>query len=163
MIMTLSVLALLLAVSVPSFLSFQKTALIENSAINLLSLFEMAQSEALKQNNEIHVHYIPSTSSTDGCFALSLEPQVNQNKCDDDTGMPTFILKHNTELTVLAPNDTAPRKLFYFSSITGLPSVNITIKFSTDDEIEKISGVLVRKYAGLRGCSNTVIAGWEGC
>lgn len=163
MITTMSVLAVLIAVSVPSFLSFQRNALIENSAIKLLSLFEIAQSESLKQNNEIHVYYIPSTNVNDGCFGLSFDPKINQNLCDEENGLPRFILKKESELIVLAPSVASAIKLFHFSPITGLPSLNTTIKLIANNETEKISGILVRRYAGIRGCSDTLDKGWDRC
>lgn len=163
MITTLSVLAALIAVAAPSYVSFQKTALIENAAIKLLSLFEIAQSEALKRNKEIYIQYIPSNRGREGCFALSIDSEINENQCDDDNGMPRFMLKADSKLTVIEPKSNAAMTLFYLSPMTGLPSKNKTIKLTVDSDVEKVSGVLVRRYAGLRGCSDTSITGWETC
>lgn len=163
MILTLSILTALLAVSAPSYLDSRKTALIENAAMKLLSVLEIGQSEALKRQKEVYVHYIPSTGSDDGCLALSIIDKTSRERCEDNNGMPKFVLKADDEFDIFSKNDKVEKLLFNFSPITGMPSRNTTIQFTTDDKIEKMSGVLVRSYAGLRGCSNTSVKGWEAC
>lgn len=150
-------------ISIPSYISSQQSSLIENTAIELLSILELGQSEALSKQTNVYVHYIPTTKNKDGCIALSFNLEENINRCFDDNGMPKLILKSKSPLVFLEPKILMPQKLFQFSSQTGMPSINETFKLTIDENIKKISGVLVRRYSGLRGCSNSSIPGWEKC
>lgn len=163
MITTLLLVSVIVAISAPSYLESQKTALIKKTTIELLSMFEVGQSEALIRRRPVYVHYLPSSSnSKDACFALSLNSGA-ENACNENNGMQKLIIKNENKITVTEPKKTTPTKLFYFSSIHGLPSVDKTIKFSIDTKKEKVFGILIRRYAGVRGCSNAFVTGWETC
>ena len=163
MVTSLFVVSVLISISVPSYLESQKSALIKKEAIELLLMLEVGQTEALKRRVPIHVHYVPTQKKQEGCFALSLIAEADAARCDDNNGMKKFDLKNKDYLQVLVPSGTEPEKIFYFSPINGSPSENKTIKFTIDNDLEKVSGVLVRRYTGLQGCSHSSATGWKTC
>ncbi|MDD1795945.1 prepilin-type N-terminal cleavage/methylation domain-containing protein [Enterovibrio makurazakiensis] len=163
MITTLSVLAAVTAVAVPNYMSAHKTAVVENKAIQLLSVLEMGQSESLKRHRHIYVHYVPTSEIADGCIGLSEKPDVSNFDCSDSEGLKKIALDRSGTLSVQEPELNAPSKLFHFSPMTGLPSNNKTVKLTSGTETGKESGVMIRQYSGLKGCSNTAIGDWESC
>ena len=163
MVTSLLVISILISISIPSYLESQKSALIKKEAIELLTVLEIGQTEALKRRVPIFVHYVPKKDKNNACIALSLTDEEGEARCDDNNGMKKFDLKNKDYLQVLDPKDTSPKKIFYFSPINGSPSTDKTIRFTIDNDLEKVSGVLVRRYKGLKGCSHSLVAGWEKC
>ncbi|CZF85969.1 pilus assembly FimT family protein [Grimontia marina] len=163
MITTVSVLAVVTAVAVPTYVSSHKAAVVENKASQLLSVLEVGQSESLRRHRNIYVYYVPSSATDNGCIGLSEKSEVTNFSCTDNEGLQKVILEIGAQVNVQEPEATDPMKLFHFSSINGLPSTNKTVKLAHGDETGKESGILIRQYAGLKACSNTTVTGWESC
>ncbi|WP_407333218.1 prepilin-type cleavage/methylation domain-containing protein [Enterovibrio sp. 27052020O] len=163
MITTLSVLAVVTAVAVPSYVSSHKAAVVESKATQLLSMLEVGQSESIKRHSIIYVHYVPVTEDANGCIGLSTKSDVGDFSCTASEGLQKFIIESGGSVTVQEPATSSAEKLFHFSPKNGLPSVNKTVKLAKGSETGKESGILIRQYSGLKGCSNTVVTGWESC
>ncbi|OEE58239.1 prepilin-type N-terminal cleavage/methylation domain-containing protein [Enterovibrio norvegicus FF-454] len=163
MITTLSVLAVVTAVAVPTYVSSHKTAKVESTTMQLLSVLEVGQSESLKHHRNVYVHYIPVSNESGGCIGLSEIPEVENFSCSENEGLQKVFLEIDDLVTVQFPVKIEPTKLFYFSHMTGLPSTNSTLKLAAGAEIGKESGILIRRYSGLKGCSNTSVSDWDAC
>ncbi|CZF85357.1 hypothetical protein GCE9029_04961 [Grimontia celer] len=163
MITTVSVLAVVTAVAVPTYVSSHKAAVVENKASQLLSVLEVGQSESLRRHRNIYVHYVPSSETDNGCIGLSEKSEVANFSCSDSEGLQKVILEKGAMVNVQEPALTDPAKLFYFSPISGMPSNDKTVKLAHGEETGKESGIMIRRYVGLKGCSNTAVTGWESC
>ena len=163
MITTLSVLAVVTAVAVPTYVSSHKTAKVESTAMQLLSVLEVGQSESLKRHRNVYVHYIPVSNEFGGCIGLSETSDAKEFSCSDNEGFQKFFLDIDDLVAVQSPVETGPVKLFHFSHMTGLPSTNTTLKLSAGSETGKESGIMIRQYSGLKGCSNTAVSDWDAC
>ncbi|MDD1784324.1 prepilin-type N-terminal cleavage/methylation domain-containing protein [Enterovibrio sp. ZSDZ35] len=163
MIVAVSVLAVVTAVAVPSFVNSQKTASVESRSAKLLTVLEVGQTESVKRHREIYVYYKPVKDGNDGCIGLSEKPNKNDFTCLNNEGLQKLLFTSDDSITVQAPVVTETTKLFYFSSVNGLPSSNKTVKLAFGSETGDESGVMIRQYTGLKGCSNTSYRGWEAC
>ncbi len=159
----LSVIAVLTAVAVPSYIKMQHTALTEKAVLELFNILELGQSEALKRRKTINVHYVPVSADADGCIGLS-ESDIDVFTCDkNEQNLPKVYLTSEDVFFISQPIETNKSYLFKFEHLSGLPSVDKTITFSLDSDTAKISGVEIRSYTGIKGCSNTGILDWEAC
>lgn len=163
MITTVSVLAVVTAVAVPSFVNANKTAMVESKATQLLTILEVGQSESIKQHSNIYVHYVPADADSDGCIGLSHKSNVAEFNCALNEGLQKFVIENSGKVTIQEPSSATAERLFYFSPKTGLPSLDKTVKLAFGTDAGKESGVLIRRYSGIKGCSNTTVAGWEAC
>ncbi|MBE1277721.1 pilus assembly FimT family protein [Enterovibrio baiacu] len=163
MITTLSVLAVVTAVAVPTYVSSHKTAKVESTAMQLLSVLEVGQSESLKRHRNVYVHYIPASNDSDGCIGLSEISEADDFSCSENEGLQKVLLNIDDLVAVQFPVKTEPVKLFHFSHMTGLPSTNTTLKLAAGSETGKESGIMIRQYSGLKGCSNTAVSDWDAC
>lgn len=163
MITTVTVLAVVTAVAVPAYVSSHKAAVVESKTSQLLSVLEVGQSESLRRHRNIYVHYVPVTETDNGCIGLSEKSDVATFSCSDSEGLQKVILEKGAKVNIQEPALTDPAKLFYFSPLSGMPSTNKTLKLAHGEETGKESGILIRQYSGLKGCSNTIVTGWESC
>ncbi|PKF50596.1 prepilin-type N-terminal cleavage/methylation domain-containing protein [Enterovibrio nigricans] len=163
MLTTLVVLATVTAIAVPSFMQSQKKATVEHAAITLFSMLELAQSESLKQQRTLYVHYIPVGEETDGCIVVTANSDHETSTCNEDNGLPKYDLPLAGDIVITSPLAVTATKLFYFSHVTGFPSGNKTLTLDVKKDPIGNSGVLVRRYVGLKGCTSTGIDGWEPC
>lgn len=163
MLIAVAVLALVTAMAAPTFSASRQIAAVENKAMRLLSLLELAQSEAKKRHRAIYVHHIPVTSHAIGCIGLSLDSDVDAFHCDSDDLLGRLVFDSESKINLIAQEKNAPSKLFYFSPRFGSPSVDDTLLLAFASDRDNASGILVRRYVGVRGCSNTAITGWEAC
>ncbi|EEY71697.1 hypothetical protein VHA_003558 [Grimontia hollisae CIP 101886] len=159
----MTVLAVITAVAVPTYISSHKAAVVESKASQLLSVLEVGQSESLRRHRNIYVHYVPVTETDNGCIGLSEKSDVETFSCSDSEGLQKIILEKGAKVNIQEPALTDPAKLFYFSPLSGMPSNDKTVKLAHGEETGKESGIMIRRYMGLKGCSNTTVTGWESC
>ena len=161
LLIVMTFVAILSAIAAPKFMRQKEIALVEASAIELLSFLELGASESIKRGVKLHVHYIPKKKMHDGCIVLTESDKPTQTLCKGDTN--AFKLAHDKALKIKQPVQNTPSKLFYFSPQTGLPSNDLTLLLSANLNDDKSSGILIRRYKGLVGCSQTGILDWQPC
>ncbi|MGL5250191.1 MAG: pilus assembly FimT family protein [Enterovibrio sp.] len=158
----LFVLALLSFVAVPKFLANQANALVESSVVQLFSMLDLAANESLRKSKSLYVHYLPQTNGIGNCIVVTENSSEPISLCSkSDLNQANFFKFNGIEL--LSPNPTTPRSLFYFSGATGLPSQDVSLYFGANKTDTVGSGIFIRRYKGLQGCSDTVITGWPKC
>ncbi len=160
MLIVLSVAALLGAIALAHISETKHHGLTKKRMLTVFNLFEVGQSEAIKRNKNINVYYVPSNSSNKGCIGLS-EKTLKDFSCDlSDGALVKFMLGPN-EIFYLSGSPVIEKtKIIYFHPQTGLPSQNNTLSFFQDN---KESAILLRRYAGVRGCSDIKISNWPSC
>ncbi|KXF82569.1 hypothetical protein ATN88_23805 [Enterovibrio coralii] len=163
MIVAVSVLAVVTAVAVPSFVNSHQTAAVESRASKLLTILEVGQTESVKRHRAVYVYYQPAKEGVDGCIGLSEKSAATDFSCSNSEGLQKVAFTEEDAITVQDPLVADTTKLFHFSSVNGLPSSNETVKLTYGDETGGESGVMIRQYSGLKGCSNTAYRGWEAC
>ncbi len=162
-VIILLVIAVLSAVAVPSYIKMQHITITKKAVLELVNMLELGQSEALKRRKTINVHYVPVSEDADGCIGLS-ENALVDFKCDESLqNLPKIHLTLEDVFFISTPTETEKSYLFKFESLSGMPSLNKTILVSLDSDDSKISGVEIRRYTGIKGCSNKGILDWERC
>ncbi len=160
MLLVLSVVSLLSAIALPHFNEAKNNGLTKKLMLTVFNLFELGQNEAVKRNNKINVYYVPSSLSSKGCIGLS-EKTLDDFSCDSSDGaLPKLILERHERFNLSGSEMTEKTKIIHFNPQTGLPSQNKTLSFFQNN---KKSQILLRPYAGVKGCSDIKISNWPLC
>jgi type IV fimbrial biogenesis protein FimT len=160
MLIVLSVVALLSAVALPHFNEAKNNGLTKKLMLTVFNLFELGQSEAIKRNRDINLYYVPSTQTTKGCIGLS-EKVLADFSCHLSDGALAKLILENQEIFKLSGSVmTEKTKITHFDPLTGLPSHNNTLSFSHHNTK---SEVVLRRYVGIKGCSDIKISNWPLC
>lgn len=170
-IIVISVIGVLAAAAVPSYLRMTQVAEAEKALLDFYALVELGQSEALKRRQDIHIHFVPPTEDADGCVGLS-EDLLDEFTCFSDeqalknvsishaSTFDLFLLSKNSKESLLTKEKLT---LFYIKHQTMLPSENKTFEFSPKIESTAFSRLMIRPYENISGCSETGILDWKGC
>lgn len=159
-LIVLSLVAMLSAIALPHFSEAKNNGLTKKLMLTVFNIFELGQSEAVKRNREINVYYVPSMASSKGCIGLS-EKTLDDFSCDlSDGSLAKHMLERNETFTLSGAVITEKMKIIHFKSLTGLPSQNNTLSFFQNNQKSEI---LLRPYAGVKGCSDIKISNWPSC
>ncbi|MFD2179800.1 pilus assembly FimT family protein [Veronia pacifica] len=162
MIITMSVIAVLSAAAVPSFIQAQKKAQLKVAAQDLKATLDIAQSETIKTRKPIYVAYMAPDGNS-GCILSSDTNDIDALTCAETSkGLPKFHFEHYSGIELNNPPERS-KILFYFKPQTTQPSVNISLTLALSVDPSEQAGVLVRPYAGLKGCSSSQFSSWTTC
>lgn len=151
---------MLSAIALPHFSEAKNNGLTKKLMLTVFNIFELGQSEAIKRNKEINVYYVPPTTESKGCIGLS-EKTLDDFSCDSSNSSLAKIMLESHEIFHLSGSAISKKtKIIHLKSLTGLPSQNNTLSFSQNN---KKSEILLRPYAGIKGCSDIKISNWPSC
>ncbi|RXJ73852.1 prepilin-type cleavage/methylation domain-containing protein [Veronia nyctiphanis] len=163
MIVVISVFAVLAAAAVPSFVDSQRKSQLKVAAQKLLTTLDVAQSESIKTRQRIYVAYVaPDDENRNGCI-LATNDQTSFSCSNSNVGLPKFYFEHFSGIELKSKPTESEKVLFYFEPQTTLPSTDVTLTMKLTGYESEEAGVLVRRYAGLKGCSNSQFSSWPVC
>ena len=176
MVVTVSVLAILAAIAVPSFLNTLEKRRVVGAAEQLYADLQYARSEAIKGNRRVGIYFTPSTTSwcygldddtTTACVCGAAEPN-----CTVDTVQKVFRSDGFRGVSLSSPlgfGGTGPDNETGFEPRRGQPMRTInselavgTVEFSSASQQ---LNVVLSAQGRIRLCSPTAkkVAGYPGC
>lgn len=148
LMLTIVVMAILLAIAIPSFTGqFQKQRL-KGAGERLVSEIQFARSEAVGGNDDIYVNV---QGGADWCIGLSSDPAcdcVAETDCQID-GQDRLVKGGNFGGVTMAAVDTT----IQFDNVRGLPVGAVPPDFDFDGENGKRIGVRVNQLGRVSLCS----------
>lgn len=155
LLIALVIVAILVVVAVPSFISYLQTNRLTGTATSLYYSLQYARSTAIKQDTSV---YVSLQSGNTWCYGFNVGSSCNcsiANNCALST-----VSAPNTQLSLSTSGITSGS--FHFEPLHGAANITGTITFTTTKGTSTAMGVDVSMFGSMRVCSSQV-SGYQSC
>lgn len=162
-IFVLIIFSVLFTFAVPHFSDSIRKAKMKKRISEFINMLNIGQSESLKRNKKVYLHYIPLFTQNSGCIGLS-ENEIHDFNCvQSEINLMKFDLGPDDLFKIDAPLIHQKEQIIYFSPFTGLPSQDKTFILTFKQDALLKTKIFIRKYKGITACSDLKMQRWDLC